>query len=224
MHDDTMELKPAAGEAWRVEIPRLAIRRPLRRTVDLAMPGRGRREYYIRGGVCWPQGGHPEQYGALVVGAQDVEDKTVFAIAEGRFLTVEPCVDPTTGTMFAGCAARFNEVWQRFYCRSFYFREDEGEHRKWLLECLRCGGLEPKPECVRADWREKATDMVVDRWLTVGRLALAQEGPTFAALSELRMRPGTDGYYVPPVRALAALLAGLERSPWRYEHVVDLPA
>lgn len=218
---DNIETRPAAGESWRIEIPRASIRRPQRRTVDMVVPGMGRREYYIRGGLCWPKGAHPDQYGALVVCAQDVESGIVYVVAEGRFLTVEPCIDSTTGTAFAGAAGRLNEVWQRFYCRSFYFRDDEGEHRTWMLQCLRSSMVNPKPEMVRADWTERRTEMVIDRWLTVGRLVMAEDGTVFRSLSELRNRPGTDGYDMPAVRALAAVLTGLERSPWRMGHVLD---
>ena len=218
---EMVDLRPSPHEPYRMEAPAGAMRRRLRRTVDMVMSNGRRMECYLRGGVCWPSGGHPDQYGALVVGAQDVQTLTVYIVAEGRFLTIDPCIDRVGGMLFTGAAARFNDIWAKLYCQTYYYREEEGEHRRWMLDILRSPMIQPKPQFVRIDWGA-STEALVDRWLAVGRLRMAEDGESAKGMTALRSRPGVDGMMFPAVRALAALLAGIERNPWKWSHVTEL--
>jgi hypothetical protein len=215
------ELKPSPNEPYRIEVPAAAFRRPLRRTVDLIMPSGRRGEFYIRGAICWPKGGHPDQYGAFLVGAQDVQTQVVYVVAEGRFLTVDPCADVLGGVTFAGVANRLNDLWAKFYCNQWYYREEEGEHRSWMLQVLRSTMVQPKPQLIRIDW-DFDTEAMIDRLVATGRVVMSNEGESFRGLTALRSRPGADGMDFPAVRALGALLAGVERHPWKWSHVTEL--
>jgi hypothetical protein len=175
-------------------------------------------EYYLRGGICWPEsGGAPGQapQGFALMCGLNIRDRVLRVFEQVSFLTVDHVLRPDGGIEREGVSAWFVEVWRRYFARTFYVNTPESVHRVFLLQTIRSPMIEPKPEFPEVFWREsREAWSLVSALIESGRLRVQEGTELDVALTRYCASP--DGKLVPPaVWALMCAVFGMERSPWR---------
>ncbi len=190
--------------------------RPLRRTVILGGGARAR-EYYVRGGVCWPRdlGGRAE--GAYVLGGWSVESEQIEIFEEGTFVWLDP-IYSAGEIMDPGFARAAGVGWQYYGLREYFSAESEDVYRDMMLACLRCPALRPAPVFTQVPGCDDNT-MGRALWAATaaGRLSYTQNGPLHMAIRAHQASSAGGGRLpLPPLLwAAGALVMGLQRWPWR---------
>lgn len=196
------------------ELPQAATWNVRRDTVSLLFDGNRTGEYHVRGGICWPVPVGNRAEGALVIGAQDVKSGIVRICGQTPLLCVDHVIDPTTGVIkYRGVAGWLNQGWQSYHARMFYYRQSEDVHKRWALQVLRSKLVEPKPAFRPVVWKDHAEGRaLILAWLGAERVIFPAGSPVDHGLRQAEAQSGAP---VPVVHAVTALLAGLERYPWR---------
>jgi len=204
------------------DTPTSALYQPERKTVILRFgrdsdPRNG--EYYVRGGICWPvavrtSDGKSAVGHAVLVGF-NLQTKRYTVFEDTSFVCVDPIVEGGKVT-FEGVASWFNTCWAQYFCRYWYFHQEEITHRMFLMQVIRSQMIDPKPSFIEIPWQdESAVAPVVFRLVATKRVKLTssviigqgQQYQMTLGASELSLYPA--------VYALTCALVALERWPWR---------
>ncbi len=176
-------------------------------------------EYYIRGGVCWPvavcqSDGRSASGHAVLVGFNLMTKK--YTVFEDRdFVCVDPAVE-NGRIMFDGVADWFNTCWAKYFCRYWYYHQDETTHRTYLMQTIRSEMMQPKPGFIEVPWMdEKAATPVFWQLISTKRVN-GLPGVLVKQAEKMQSSLGASdlGLY-PALYALVCALAGMERWPWR---------
>ena len=154
--------------------------------------------------------------GAFVLGAQDIRSGVLTICGETPLLCIDHVVDQESGRIkYLGVAGWLNQAWQGFNGRTFYYRQSEDLHKRWAVQVLRSDIVNPKPGFRPVFWSDEAeARALVLAWLGAERLKFAAGSLLDRGLRLQEAQAGA-GSVIPVVHALTALLAGLERYPWR---------
>lgn len=176
-------------------------------------------EYYCRGGICWPVAVRTSDgksaVGNVVLVGFNIHTKLYTVFEDTEFVCVDPIVEGGKLT-FAGVASWFNTCWAKYFCRYWYYHQEEITHRMFLMQVLRSQMIEPKPAFIEIPWQdESAVAPVVFRLVATKRLKLAspvildqgRQYQTTLGASELALYPA--------IYALTCALVAMERWPWR---------
>jgi len=176
-------------------------------------------EYYIRGGICWPvavrtSDGKSAVGHAVLVGF-NLLTKTFTVFEDIEFVCVDPIVE-SGKVMYDGIANWFNMCWARYYCRYWYYHQDETTHRMYLMQMLRSEMIQPKPGFIEIPWTdEDAVVPVFWRLVNTQRLKFNSEAILDQAQQYQLVLGASELSLFPAVYALVCALAGMERWPWR---------
>lgn len=177
-------------------------------------------EYYMRGGICWPEMVErpevPSDYqGYAMMGGQEVESKIVYIFEQRSYEVIENIIEPKDGTIqYEGLAAWLNRCWSRYFARDFYWHQDFELTKSHRLEIIRSLFIQPKPQLIEVPWHDGHEPHAIWKYVKLNRL---QWGAGTQLHEELQRAKAGDKRKAPAVHALQCLLAGLERYPWRGE-------
>jgi hypothetical protein len=176
-------------------------------------------EYYLRGGVCWPvavrQSDGRSASGHVVMVGFNLTTKKYIVFEDRDFVCVDPVVE-NNRIMFNGAADWFNLCWAQYFCRYWYYHQDETTHRTYLMQTIRSEMIQPKPGFIELPWTdENAVVPVFWQLISTKRI----DGLSQAIVKQAGQLQGTLGKsdlgMYPAVHALVCALAGMERWPWR---------
>jgi len=175
-------------------------------------------DYYLRGGICWPESGvapgqKPQGY-ALLIGF-DIRTKIMRVFEQTEFLVVDHILRTDGGIERVGLSVWFNEAWIRYFCRTFYYNQPESLHKTYLFQTIRSKMIEPKPHFPELLWREnREAWSVVSAKVETDKIKMDPKSGLNDAL--LQYYASLDGRMVPPaVWSLMCAVYGMERYPWR---------
>ena len=166
-------------------------------------------EYYIRGGIFWPE----EDNGFAILAGQDINDKKVHVFEEYSFLTIDHVFGPDQMIEFHGLAPFFGKCWSKYYGDKFFWNQPEETHKRFRLQVSRSQMVQPKPHFIEAPLSDadSARRLPFD-YTRIGRLNM-EEGSELH--KQLEIAKHDEKAHLPAVFALGRLLAGFERYPFR---------
>lgn len=201
--------------------PLAAVLVPARDTAMLTLPNGEEREFFVRGGVCWPvlRPGGSAVEGCVLVAAQDVETRRVYVFEEFGFYQVEPLRDPETNrTVDAGVGPAFGVAWLSYACRRFFFNQIDEFNDVCMALVRDSKTIQPKPSMIRVDWSSEDEPRArILQW--AARMVMPAGGLLETQYQEFMSTPAPRMLHFPAMQALACLQTGLERWPWRKANV-----
>lgn len=175
-------------------------------------------EYYMRGGICWPvvfeEPDNPRDYsGYAILAGQDVWTKKIVIFEERSFVTVDHILRPNKTIEFDGLAPWFNRCWSHYFGCLFYWHQDFELAKKFRLETIRSQMVQPKPQFVEVPWSDdEAARMQIWKYIKLKALDGQKDGDLFRQMQQVQKE---DKKTMPAVHALACLISGFERFPYR---------
>lgn len=204
--------------ATNADRPDWCLRHHQRDTSTLAWNDGRQGEFFVRGGVCWPELVGDRNEGFAVIVAQSVHDarRMALVVEQHEFYGLEPIIGDS-GVAYPGIAPWFNMAWQAYACRSHYYRQTAGIHDAAQLAMARMGTVKPTPRFVEGCFETPDHARgIIQQWTAANRLKMVTQSKLYQAAAAMHHAP--PGATLPPcIRALAAVLSGIERSPWRRE-------
>ena len=196
-------------------VPKPILAKPdfARDTVLLYFDDQPAREFFMRGSVAWPEStkeiGFAIKEGFALVAGQDVRTKEVWIFEESTFITIDHVFNRGE-LMRRGLVQFFLRMWERYFCRTFYYAQDALLHRRFHLQCLESQMVQPKPEFIQVPYTgDKLGDNVLREYLARGRLKGNRETKLFEQIETANEYEEQLGPH-----ALRCLLAGFEHIPW----------
>jgi len=176
-------------------------------------------EYYIRGGICWPvavrNSDGQSAVGHVVLVGFNLESKTYLIFDDAEFLCVDPIVENGKLT-FEGIASWFNMVWARYFCKYWYYHQDDTTHRMYLMQVIRSVMIEPKPGFIEMPWHDDdAVAPVFWRLIATKRVKIGSDAILNQANQYKTMLGKSELALYPAVYAATCALAAMERWPWK---------
>ncbi|MEN6533385.1 MAG: hypothetical protein ABFD89_06960 [Bryobacteraceae bacterium] len=174
---------------------------------SLAPSGR----YWVAGGIVWPELHETRQeiVGAAVVCGRHIESDVTYVFEEREFCTVDHVLGERGVIAFEGLSSFLNEAWTYYFCKTYYWRQDELTARRHIRQVHRNRMIEPKPVLVELHWRDEKTALdeifLLD---TSSRLTYRVNREVHHAMRKFDAK---DGDTEPALRALAAALVGLAK-------------
>lgn len=176
-------------------------------------------EYYMRGGICWPQEIRTEMgmdvQGYALVAGLDMRKQTLTVFAETNFKAIDHFVSQDSGIIETlGLCSWFNDVRGKFCCDGFYYREEPEHHRIHVMQVHASAMVQPKPHFIEVYAEDDLMQARLVAWLSSGRLTYNADQGLHQALQryEVSTQMGTP-LYLPALRAMQAVCVGLDRHP-----------
>jgi len=174
----------------------------------------------MRGGIVWPIGLIP---GYCLTAGQTVARPQVLTVFEEY-----PFFSVGSVNGKAGIWKHLTDSWKNYRCTKFYYHPQE-EHLRFSLQVARESLIAVKPSFVEAELAKKSESNVDNiileyqeqKRLRIDRTASAittkhfTSGNLYEQLQVYKKGFTTNEDRLPAVRALRALVAGLERTPYR---------
>ena len=194
-----------------------------RRTTTLFFEEREPLEFYLRGGISWPQivdrGDASDFEGFALLGGLNLETQKVEIFEQRPFLTVEHVLeqDPYSKTKkieYHGLGPWFNKCWNKYYAKTFYYHQDTELNKRYLLEVLHSKWINPQPHFPKVPWLDDdEAQMTVWRYVRFKKLVIEKD--TQLAKELAMVKPG-EKVVKPSIHALQCLLTSLDRFPPRF--------
>jgi len=174
-------------------------------------------EYRMRGGVCFPMmihsGGRTDIQGFILMSGQNIKTKQVVIFEQRDFVVVEPILGDNQLIEFPGIETWLNMCFSRYFARQFFWNQDFELAKKYRLEIIRSQMIEPKPRMMEILWTdEKEAMSVIWKYIKLGMIAWDAGSILDRALEQVK---NDDKDMLPAVYALAVLLSGIERFPYK---------
>jgi hypothetical protein len=181
-------------------------------------------EFDIRGGICFPtefkdEHGNFDIQGFAVLVAMDIEKKIFWVFEERSFIVIDNILNNDQMIECHGIASWFNSCWSQYYCRKYYWHQDNELVKQYRLEIGRSEMIQPKPILIEIPWGNDS-DARHFVWKSVKSKKLrCQKGTELYRQLEYAKKGDKQTY--PAVHALQCALMGMERFPFR-KRVSDL--
>lgn len=194
-------------------IPIAAEYDPHRCTTRVRMEDGATGEYYLRGGIAWPNivttkdGRSTMQGCAVLVGVNILTDKAVVWGARA-FNAISSTVTGTT-TDNVPLGPWLNRQWSTWYAISYYWHDRGESHQQFRRQIHRDDSIIPKPRLSFVLWDDDGAAESVF-WLAANEKRLVMERD-FA--NDVSSTPA--GEYCPARHALTCALMGIHKRPWR---------
>lgn len=176
-------------------------------------------EYRMRGGVLFPEmydnRGQLEIRGHILMAAQEEHSKRVYVYEDITFYTVEPHIDGSGKIEFQGIAEWLNNCWMKYYAHKYYWFQNSEIARKYRLQIARSRLIGIKPVFIEVDMRDVQIALSTVYQYIKERKIYWPKGAIFT--QELVSVDKNDKVLPPSIHALAVMLAGIEKSPYRAE-------
>ena len=186
-------------------------------TVTLYFKDEEPAEYRMRGGVCFPtmvhSGGRSDIQGFILMSGQNVKTGKVQIFEQRDFVIIESILDSNQRIEFEGIATWLNMCFSKYYARQFFWNQDFELAKKYRLEIIRSQMVEPKPRMMEVPWAdEKEAVATIWRYIKLGKILWEAGSQIDRALEQVK---NDDKEISPVLHALMALLAGIDRFPYR---------
>ena len=174
--------------------------------------------YQFFGGITFPtlvkaaETGIPHIVGyAMMLGKHS--NGTMYVFDETEWYMVNHVTDMATGAIVhEGIVEWINGVWQRYYARTFGYRQDDDTLFRYILDFDRCTMVEPKPDFYLAEWDDDAQPQsIIDQARQQKRLYYPKESVIFRQLEEQAANTDSKSIDYPAVHALRCCLATMDR-------------
>jgi len=173
------------------------------------------REFYMRGGVCWPEG---DSDGFALLGGQNVNGNRIHIFEECEFVTIDDIIQDGQ-IRYHGLSSWLNCCWSKYFGRLYFWNQPQDLHDRFRLQVYRSSSVEPKPGFIEISLSGKdEARHIVNEYVKAGRLTLDKDSELAKQLGFARL---DEGAHLPTVEALGRLLAGLQRFPFAREHVEE---
>ncbi len=179
--------------------------------------------FSIRGAIVWPVGRWP---GYALVAGQNQRDpqKPIWIFEESPFWSV------STLDGEKGLWSFFNQMAKEYSCQRYFYAEGK-EHQRYKIQVIREALIERKPSFIEAKYASKSTDNVdnlICEYVSRGVIKIDKDfkydqpvknhfdilSGNLATQLELYFKGHVeDEDSLPAVKALRALVAGIERVP-----------
>jgi len=175
-------------------------------------------EFYIRGGVCWPitverDDGHKDFEGFAIMAGQNIKTKQITVFDQRAFVCIDNIVGENSVIEYPGLAPWLNECWAKYFGEKFYWHQDWQLAKTYRLDVHRSKMVKPKPQFIEIEWaNDEDIEVLIWKYVKMGRLVFQEGSDLDVALRSVKKG---EKETLPPVHALACLLAGIERHPWR---------
>ena len=173
------------------------------------------REFYMRGGVCWPEG---DAEGFALLGGQNVNGNRVHVFEEMEFATIDDIRNSDQSIKYHGLASWLNRCWSKYFARLYFWNQPQAIHDRFRLQVYRSGSIEPKPGFIEIDLGKDHERPLVADFVRTGRLVIGKDSEL---ARQLEVSRHDDKAELPAVKALGRLLAGLQRSPFVNHHIEE---
>jgi len=175
------------------------------------------REYYMVGGICWPfmyqvDDKPTDVMGYAIMAGQDIETRVVHIFEHREFVAVDHIFGPNNLILYHGIAPFFNQVWANYYARRFYFNQPDEMSKRYHLEVIRSPMIAPKPAIIEIPLPDPMSALS-SVWQHIKTKTV--QIPRGTILAEHIKLNKTNKVILPAVQALACLLVGLDRFPYR---------
>lgn len=181
------------------------------------------KEFFLRGAVCWPviRPVNDSIEGCILLAGVECDSGAVYLFEQHSFGSVMPVLDADRRRIAGfGVGPVLSVCWSAYLCRKFFFNHVDGEALNNEVLAGREASIQPKPVCIGVDWPDDATAWArIRQWeprIVAGPGPLAQQRDEWEAAYKLG---GAQMIHFPAVWALACLVTGLERWPWRKGNV-----
>lgn len=173
-------------------------------------------EYYIRGGVSWPDqyigpSGKADFGGFAILAGLDIENKIFRVFEQQGFVVINNILNADNSIKYQGIATWFNRMWSEYFGRRWYWSQDDEVSKKYRLEIIRSLNIDPKPVFPEVPL-SKNPESVVWEYIKLGKLKYESGSELERQVQRLK-----QGEMLPAVHALICCLAGVEKWPWRRE-------
>jgi len=95
------------------------------------------REFYLRGGVCWPEG---DSDGFALLGGQNVKGNRVHIFEELEFVTVDDIIQDGQ-IRYHGLSSWLNRAWSKYFAKLYFWEQPQDLHKRFSLQVYRSSSL-----------------------------------------------------------------------------------
>ena len=169
----------------------------------------------MRGALGWPEANYE---GMALMAGVDILTGTVVVFREFPWLTVDHWLENGVPKEredgpghYLGVTQFFNECRSTFGCSSYFWG---GQHldtaRRHARQCYDSPMTIKSLELIEVKWAKEVGDKLVEEWLKTEKIKIDGRCKTLIShLKDAHIDPDQGG-----VKAMRALLAGLEQQPW----------
>lgn len=169
-------------------------------------------EYYLRGGIAWPnietgKDGRSVMQGYAVLCGVNVNTDKVLVWDACPFNTVSGSVMTSTVSQMP-LGPWLNRQWATWYAQGYYWHDKGENHQTFRRQIHRDDGIIPKPRLSFVLWDDDSSAESVF-WLAANEKRIAMDQEVYDAVRAIPM-----GEYCAARHALVCALVGLHRRPW----------
>jgi len=179
------------------------------------------REFYMIGGICWPvqyelPDQPPDVLGYAILAGKDLETGIVYVFEQKDFVTIEHIFNEKQIVAYHGLAPWFNTIWARYYANRFYFNQSDEISRKYRLDVIRSEMITSRPQMIEVPMPDiKDALHTVWRYAKTKGVKIDADSLLGVHLPLAKVDKHKRNIASPPVHALACMLVGLDRFPYR---------
>ena len=121
---------------------------------------------------------------------------------------------------YPGLSHWFNEMWNKYFIRKYFFHQPEELSRRFRLQMRRSPMIDPKPRLIEMEVVDKE-DMVsvMWHWIKTGKIEISKESEVAINLQEMGKDSSQD--MTPAIHALGCCLIGIEKYPPVIRHIIS---
>ncbi len=183
-------------------------------------------DFFIRGGICWPEmveiHGDVEVVGYAVICGKEIKTDTVYVFDQFQFLTIENIIDKATGVMqYPGIAQWLCKNWANYFAQQYFWCQPEELARAYRLEIIRSKMIKPQPFFKEVPWSDdNQATIELTRVMTMGKLKMDPKSKLFEQIAQVKK---ADDKLLPAVHALKCALIGYQRYPYYKKAASERP-
>jgi len=172
------------------------------------------REFYMRGGVCWPEG---DANGFAIMAGQQFNNGRVYVFEQMEFATIDDIIQDGQ-IRYHGLSSWLNQCWSKYFAYLYFWNQPQAIHDRFRLQISRSRSVEPKPGFIEIDLGNDNERPLVADFVRTERLVIGKDSELTEQLEVARHDEKAE---LPAVRALGRCLAGLQRFPFARDDVEE---
>ena len=189
----------------------------MRGTTTLYFPGGEFSEYRMRGGVAFPQmyddRGRLEIRGHIAMSGQDIHTKKIYVFEDTEFFCVEPYLNDEGIVEIHGIVGFVNDCWNKYYENKFYWYQNEEVATKYRLQIARSKLIGKRLVFVEANMADIQSALgILLQYVQMKKIFWKKESIISKEMAGISK---DQSKLHPAIHALAVMLAGIEKSPYR---------
>jgi hypothetical protein len=191
-------------------------------------------EYHVRGGICFPMSyirydGIKDINGYAVIGGYNVRSNCIEIFEQKSFMVVENIYEDNK-IKYEGIAQWIERCWANYFANCYFWSQNEVLVQKYKLEIIRSKIIRTEPQFIHIDFDIENALHTIWRYVKVGAKAIKlgdkkggddkedkkkEKDEKVTLYNDLVSIKQGDTKITPSVHALACMIMGLEKYPWR---------